>query len=193
MDKKALKNLEKDIVDWQNKASAMADDLAKEKLLASELKVSIAHKVLAGGNVEELSTEQAHIERRIEALDATYKAIQNRLKDKAAELDRLQHKDAEERQASLKAEADAAILEYVKAQKASWEASLKLAQLSRQEQAEFCGPFRLPAVVDGGRWSIEAERLESYIDGTLGFSDPGLVEKAGLSNSERSKIKAQLA
>jgi len=192
MDKKALKNLEKDIVDWQNKASAMADDLAKEKLLASELKVSIADKVLAGGNVEELSTEQAHIERRIEALDATYKAIQNRLKDKAAELDRLQHKDAEERQASLKAEADAAILEYVKAQKAAWEASLKLAHFSRQEQAEFCGPFRLPAVVDGGRWSIEAQRLESYIDGTLGFSDPGMLEKAGLSPSERTKIKAQL-
>lgn len=189
---KKLDSMIKEVSEWDAKAATWEADIEAERKKVDELQTTIADKVMTGGDKDALGTELEHAKRRYATMETTYQAIISRLKDKKAAVEQLRLQDAKDRQAELKKQADQAELDYVKAYKAAWEASLKMAQLSRQEQAEFCGPFRLQAQIDGGRWSNEAQKLESYIDGTLGLSNPDLNEKAGLSSSERSKIKAQL-
>ena len=188
-----IKGLEKEIKEWDAKVATMEADIESERKKVNELQIAIADKVMNGGDRDALGSELEHAKRLCITLETTHGAIISRLKDKKAALEQLRLQDAKERQLELKRQADQVELEYVRAYKVGWEASLRLAQLSRQEQAELCGPFRLSPVVDGQRWANEAAKLESFIDGTLGLSDPGLIEKAGLSSSERTKIKSHLA
>ena len=109
-----------------------------------------------------------------------------------AELAAARKADAIAKQQALKAEADKIELEYVNAYKAAWQACLKLIQLSTQEQTEFCGQYALPATIDGGRWGVEAQKLESWMESILGVVNPGLLEKAGLTVTDRNKIKARI-
>ena len=189
---KKMSELSKSIGEGLARSKSIEADIELERQKVEKLRTSTAESLIGGADLEVATTELEHAEKRMRLLVNTNKMLLQDVGNKQKDLEDLRLQDAQARQTDLKTQADAAILEYVKAQKAAWEASLKLAQLARQEQAGFCGPFRLDAQIDGGRWSNEAAKIESYIGGNLSFSDPDLLLKAGLSNSEMTKIKAQL-